>query len=58
MLRECSARRGFGWIALTADVTFAAATAGTRLRLIPATGELAPDGAWRGMIQRLRGLKA
>jgi predicted ABC-type transport system involved in lysophospholipase L1 biosynthesis ATPase subunit len=58
MLRDCSARRGFGWIALTADETFAGATAGTRLRLVPATGELAPDKSWRGLIQKLKGSRA
>ncbi len=39
-LRAVSERRGFGWIALTEDVEFARASAGTRLKLVPATGEL------------------
>lgn len=55
MLRDCSARRGFGWIALTADETFAAASEGTRLRLVPATGELVEEGSWRGLLRRLKG---
>ena len=55
MLRDCSARRGFGWIALTADETFANATQATRLRLLPATGELAEEGVWRNFVRRLRG---
>lgn len=53
-LRDCSARRGFGWIALTADETFANATEGARLRLIPATGELAEDSFFQGLFRKLK----
>lgn len=55
MLRDCSAQRGFGWIALTADETFADATEGTRLRLIPATGQFEARGLFRRMIDKLNG---
>jgi predicted ABC-type transport system involved in lysophospholipase L1 biosynthesis ATPase subunit len=55
VLRDCSTRRRFGWIALTADDTFADATEGTRLRLIPATGEFEAGGLFRRMIDKLKG---
>ena len=44
---------GFGWIALTEDAAFAAASRGTLLELNPATGELAPPTrGWRSWFKR------
>ena len=39
-LRALSDARGFGWIALTEDESFAEAAGGTRLTLNAATGDL------------------
>jgi len=46
-LKSVADARGLAWIALTEDEAFARASGGTRLRLRPATGELARDGFWR-----------
>jgi putative ABC transport system ATP-binding protein len=47
-LRTLSASRGFGWIAISEDQAFAAASGGTVLRLDAATGEIKPAaGSWR-----------
>lgn len=46
-LRRVAETRGVAFIALTEDDRFARATGGTRLRLRPATGELAKEGFWR-----------
>jgi predicted ABC-type transport system involved in lysophospholipase L1 biosynthesis ATPase subunit len=51
VVQRVARARGLAWVALTADERFARAAGGTRLRLTPATGELARDGLWR----RLRG---
>jgi predicted ABC-type transport system involved in lysophospholipase L1 biosynthesis ATPase subunit len=51
-VRALSLARGLGWIALTDDDAFARASAGTRLRLEPETGELVGDGFWRGIFRR------
>ena len=39
-LKALSGRRGFGWIALSEDESFAKASGGTRLRLDPRTGRI------------------
>jgi predicted ABC-type transport system involved in lysophospholipase L1 biosynthesis ATPase subunit len=54
ILRDCSARRGFGWIALTADETFASASGGAHLELVPATGELVQHSFFQGLFRRLK----
>ena len=46
-LRALADARGFGWIALTEDESFAEAAGGTRLTLNAATGELRPASGWR-----------
>ena len=46
-LRALSDARGFGWIALTEDESFAEAAGGTRLALNAATGELRAAKGWR-----------
>jgi ABC-type transporter Mla maintaining outer membrane lipid asymmetry ATPase subunit MlaF len=47
-LKALSASRGFGWIAISEDDTFAVASGGTRLRLNPATGKIDAGGrGWR-----------
>lgn len=52
-LDEFSRALGFGWIALTDDDAFAAAAGATRLRLVPSTGVLAPEGGrWRKWLGR------
>ena len=51
-LRALSATRELGWIALTDDDAFARASAGTRLKLRPETGELVGDGFWKGLLKR------
>jgi ABC-type ATPase involved in cell division len=53
-LREVSAARAIGWVALTEDEHFAQAAGGRRLRLEPSTGRLKPAGFWR-TIQRVIG---
>lgn len=53
-LREVSAARGIGWIALTEDEHFAQAAGGRRLHLEASTGQLKPAGFWR-KIQRVIG---
>ena len=52
-LRSLSDARGFGWIALSEDQAFAAASNGARLRLDAATGTIKPVAA--GWFDRLRG---
>jgi lipoprotein-releasing system ATP-binding protein len=51
-LKSVAESRGIAWIALTEDDGFARAAGGTRLRLRPATGELARDGFWRNVFGR------
>ncbi|HYN08387.1 MAG TPA: ATP-binding cassette domain-containing protein [Vicinamibacterales bacterium] len=52
-LRTVAARRGMGWIALTADDEFVRASAGTRLTLNAATGRLEGEGGfWRKLFGR------
>jgi predicted ABC-type transport system involved in lysophospholipase L1 biosynthesis ATPase subunit len=46
-LNTLSTERGLAWIAMTEDEGFARASGGLRLRLKPATGELARDGFWK-----------
>jgi len=47
-LKALAASRGFGWIAISEDDAFAAASGGTRLRLDPATGQIATvAGGWK-----------
>jgi predicted ABC-type transport system involved in lysophospholipase L1 biosynthesis ATPase subunit len=51
-LRALAARRGMGWIALTADDEFVRASGGTRLKLNAATGDLGTGGFWRSLLGR------
>jgi len=51
-LKTLSAARGVAWIALTEDDTFAKASGGSRLRLRPATGELARDSFFSRLLDR------
>lgn len=46
-LQALSASRGFGWIAISEDESFAKASGGARLRLDPATGRIGAAGWWR-----------
>ena len=43
-MRRVAAARQVGFIAVSEDAAFSRAAGGTRLRLIPASGELRPDG--------------
>ena len=52
-LRAFSDARGFGWIAISEDRSFAEASGGTRLQLDATTGEVRPVGG--GWFKRLRG---
>jgi ABC-type transporter Mla maintaining outer membrane lipid asymmetry ATPase subunit MlaF len=46
-VQQVAKARSLAWVALTADDYFARGAGGTKLRLTPATGELAPIGFWR-----------
>jgi ABC-type transporter Mla maintaining outer membrane lipid asymmetry ATPase subunit MlaF len=45
-IRSVAETRGVGWIALTEDAAFDRGAAGKRMRLVPASGEIKPEGAW------------
>jgi ABC-type lipoprotein export system ATPase subunit len=46
-VRQVAESRGMAWVALTEDEHFARGAGGTKLRLKPASGELAADRLWR-----------
>jgi len=46
-VQQVAKARSLAWVALTEDDNFARGAGGTKLRLKPATGELAPTGFWR-----------
>lgn len=51
-LQHAADGAGIGWLALTEDETFGVASGARRLRLKPATGEIAAEGNWwRRLVQ-------